>query len=75
MLHDVPMVSMSNLDRVDATVHWNLASSLQSVSGENLLQVPQVQFTGPFNFNSISLPIDTRVSAKLKAKIWANDIS
>ena len=73
MLHDVPMVGMSNIDGVDATVQGPLASALQNVSGENLLQVPQVQCTGPFNFNSMSLPIDAQVSAKLKAKIWANE--
>ena len=43
MLHDVPIVGISNLDRVDATVQKHLASALQSVSSENLLQVPQVQ--------------------------------
>ena len=73
MLHDVPMVGMSNIDGVDATVQGPLASALQNVSGENLLQMPQVQCTGPFNFNSMSLPIDAQVSAKLKAKIWANE--
>ena len=35
MLHDVPMVGMSNLDRVDATVQGHLASALQNVSGES----------------------------------------
>ena len=68
MLHDVPMVGMSNLDRVDAKVQGHLASALQNVSGENLLQVLQGQCTGPFNFNSTCLPIDARVSAKLKQK-------
>ena len=38
-----------------------------------MLEVPQVQCTGPFNFNSMSPPIDARVSAKLKAKIRANE--
>ena len=59
---------MGNVGGVDATVQGPLASSLQNVSGENLLQVPQLQCTGPFNFNSMSLPIDAGVSAKLKAK-------
>ena len=59
----------------DATVQGSMASVIHSLSGEPLTGVALAQ---PYDrpgeiFTSLSLPIDARVTTKLKAKIWANE--
>ena len=57
----------------DATTQGHVASALQHVSGENFIHVSQPTLSRMSNFNSVSVTIDAQVSAKLKAKIWANE--
>ena len=59
----------------DTTVQGSVASIIHSLSGEPLTGVALAQ---PHDrpgeiFTSMSLPIDARVTPKLKAKIWANE--
>lgn len=59
----------------DATVQGSVASVIHTLSGESLTGVPLAQANDrPGDmFCSMSLPIDARVTTKLKAKIWANE--
>ena len=54
-------------------VQGSVASALQALSGESLLGVAQPESRLPNLFNSMSVPIGSRLHAKLKAKIWANE--
>jgi len=61
----------------DATVQGSVASVIHCLSGEPLTGVALAQ---PHDrpgeiFTSMSLPIDARVAIKLKAKIWAMNLS
>ena len=59
----------------DATVQGSVASVIHTPSGETLTGVALAQPNDrPGDiFCSMSLPIDARVTTKLKAKIWANE--
>ena len=59
----------------DATVQGSVASVLHSLSGEPLTGVALAQphYRPQEIFTSMSLPIDARVTTKLKAKIWTNE--
>ena len=59
----------------DATVQGSVASVIHTLSGEPLTGVVLAQPNDrPGDiFCSMSLPIDARVTTKLKAKIWANE--
>lgn len=67
--------SASTLTETDATVQGSVASVSHTLSGESLTGVALAQpHDRPRDiFTSMSLPIDARVTAKLKAKIWANE--
>ena len=70
---ELPVVTSGVLGTADATMQGPVASVLLNILGEpNLVAVSQPLTPGS-SFNSISLPIDANVSAKLKAKIWANE--
>lgn len=59
---------------VGASVQGPLASALSHVTGEPCVPtLGSSQHSGAAQFNSMALPIDARVSAKIKAKIWANE--
>ena len=50
-----------------------VASAIHSISGEHLVHVSPRASSGLSKFNSVSIPIDAQVNAKLKAKIWTNE--
>ena len=61
----VPATSVSPPGMAGAVVLGSLSTTQASLSGES--QVPTELFSSP------SLPIDARVSEKLRAKIWSNE--
>ena len=71
LAHTSPNVTLG----ADVTVQWSVTSVLHSFSGEPLTGVALAQ---PHDrpgeiFTPMSLPIDARVTPKLKAKMWANE--
>ena len=75
-VQDVPVNNSHNSAiGADATVQGSVASVIHTLSGEPLTGVALAQpHDRPRDvFSSMSLPTDARVTAKWKAKIWANE--
>ena len=72
---EVPLVAtdIGRPNTADATMQGPVASAIHSLSGEHLVHVSPAASSGLSKFNSVSIPIDAQVNAKLKAKIWANE--
>ena len=72
---EVPLVvsHIGGPNTADATMKGPVASAIHSLSGEHLVHVSPPASSGLSKFNSVSIPIDAKVNAKFKAKIWANE--
>ena len=68
-----PLVATGHVGGVDAAVQGSVASALQALSGEGSLGVSQAESRPPSIFNSMSVPLDARLDAKIKTKIWSNE--
>ncbi|CAB4005600.1 Hypothetical predicted protein, partial [Paramuricea clavata] len=70
---ELPMVVSGIASFADATMQGPVASALNNLSGEtSFIQVSPPVEPGLPKFNSINVPIDANVSAKVKAKIWSH---
>ena len=68
------MVASGIASFADATMQGPVASALNNISGEtSFIQVSPPVESGLPKFNSINVPIDANVSAKVKAKIWSHE--
>jgi hypothetical protein len=68
------MVAPGIASLADATMQGPVASALNNLSGEtSFIQVSPPVEPGLPKFNSINVPIDANVSAKVKAKIWSHE--
>ena len=75
-VQDAPLNNSPNFPiGADATGRGSVASVIHTLSGKPLTGVALAQTNDrPRDiFSSVSLPIDARATAKLKAKIWANE--
>lgn len=71
---ELPVVASGIASLADATMQGPVASALNNLSGEtSFIQVSPPADPGLPKFNSINVPIDANVSAKIKAKIWAQE--
>ena len=71
---ELPMVASGIASFADATMQGPVASALNNLSGEtSFIQVSPPVEPGLPKFNSINVPIDANVSAKVKAKIWSHE--
>ena len=73
VLIPAPLVATGHVGGVGAAVQWSVASALQALSGEGSLGVSQPESRPPSIFNSMSVPLDARLDAKIKTKIWSNE--
>ena len=69
----MPLVATGHVGGVGAAVQGSVASALQALSGEGSLGVSQPESRPPSIFNSMSVPLDARLDAKIKTKIWSNE--